>query len=415
MSLAALPMSPVDEILHFNRDRRPKLVRLKYRRMAGDPFSFFRATDHLFARAWPDLHPDDLGPEILLCGDLHLENFGAYRVAAGEDRFDINDFDEALVAPCSFDVARCATSILLALQLWRLTPLQTAGTLLAFLDHYRAAVVEAVATGVVGEVVVGHGLGPVERLLGAPPPATQAQMLDRHTRMARPGRRKIRRDPAKHPAAGAKRKRLVTEAVEAYGKKRGEAKEFKVLDVRGRIAGLGSLGLRRYTALIVGRGSPDHNGLLDLKELRPSSVLGCTTHSQPDHGGDVGRRVVEVQRQLQAVPPRILDSLTIDGLPFRLREMVPDENRSSLDALSRRPNKLRRAVEVAGRVAGWSHVRGSRLPAEDRSAALRDWAAGPALGLVMAAATRFAERTLLEFAEYRSAYRAGRVAPEDDA
>ena len=34
--------SVVDEIVAFNRDRDPKLVRLKFRRMAKDPFAFFR-------------------------------------------------------------------------------------------------------------------------------------------------------------------------------------------------------------------------------------------------------------------------------------------------------------------------------------------------------------------------------------
>ena len=48
--------------------------------------------------------PLDLGPAILQCGDLHLENFGAYQTDDGEFRFDINDFDEALVAPCSLDL-----------------------------------------------------------------------------------------------------------------------------------------------------------------------------------------------------------------------------------------------------------------------------------------------------------------------
>ena len=43
---------------------------------------------------------------MLICGDLHLENFGAYRTDAGDFRFDINDFDEALVAPASFDLVR---------------------------------------------------------------------------------------------------------------------------------------------------------------------------------------------------------------------------------------------------------------------------------------------------------------------
>src|SRR5262249_24709916 len=167
MSLASASVSSVDEILRANRDRKPRGVRLKFARMAQDAFAFFRGTDNLFARAWPELRPEDSGPGILICGDLHLENFGAYRVERAQDSFDITDFDEPLGARCAFDVVRCATSILLALHLWRLTPLPTSTTMLAFLDQYRAAVDEAVRTGVLGEVVVGGGSGSIDRLLGA--------------------------------------------------------------------------------------------------------------------------------------------------------------------------------------------------------------------------------------------------------
>ena len=100
--------SVVDEIVAFNRDRNPKLVRLKFRRMAKDPLAFFRGASHLFAADWPHLRPPDVGPSILICGDLHLENFGAYRADDGDFLYDINDFDEALVAPCSLDLVRAA-------------------------------------------------------------------------------------------------------------------------------------------------------------------------------------------------------------------------------------------------------------------------------------------------------------------
>ena len=54
--------SVVDEILEFNRDREPKLVRRKFRRMTKDPFAFFRGTDQLFATHWTRLAPPDVAP-----------------------------------------------------------------------------------------------------------------------------------------------------------------------------------------------------------------------------------------------------------------------------------------------------------------------------------------------------------------
>jgi len=75
--------SVVDKIFEFNRDREPKLVRRKFRRMTKDPFAFFRGTDQLFATHWTRLAPPDVAPSVLICGDLHLENYGAYRTDEG--------------------------------------------------------------------------------------------------------------------------------------------------------------------------------------------------------------------------------------------------------------------------------------------------------------------------------------------
>ena len=68
--------------------------------MASDPFYFFRGTAHLF---YEDLVNTEAAlpgqPLTWVCGDLHIENFGSYK---GDNRlvyFDINDFDEANLAP----------------------------------------------------------------------------------------------------------------------------------------------------------------------------------------------------------------------------------------------------------------------------------------------------------------------------
>jgi len=130
---------------------------------------------------------------------------------------------------------------------------------------------------------------------------------------------------------------------------------------------------------------------------------------QPDTGGNEALRVVRAQRQLTAWPPVGLDVIDIDGQPFRMRELVPDENRSRLDLLQHDPAKLRSAVAVAGRLTGWSQVRGARLEREDRVGALTRWATGPALDSVLAAAVRYADRTMQEFQEFAQALKTGRL------
>ena len=137
----------LEAILRANHGRKPKLLRLKLRRMLADPFTFFRGTNHLFVGDWPELQPPEVGPDILICGDLHLENFGAYRTAEGDFRYDINDFDEAMIASSSLDLVRCTASIFLAAEQWRLLPTHATSMALAYLEHYRKAILAATRRG----------------------------------------------------------------------------------------------------------------------------------------------------------------------------------------------------------------------------------------------------------------------------
>ncbi len=393
------------EILRFNAQRKPRRVQMKLLRMSQDAFSFFRGTDHLLASRWLHVKPPDVGPAILLCGDLHLENFGAYETNDGDFLYDINDFDEALVAPCSLDLVRCTASILVASEMWKLTPLQASGMALAFLDQYRAAV--TAPPHVRGDATPAPytGRGPIWELLGETALASPTQMLDHHTEQTKAGKRRIIRDKTKHPTIKNGRVKEIRQAIASYGRgKPNPEAYYEALDVTGRIAGTGGLGVRRYIALIAGGGTPDTNWLLDIKECLPSSLLSCTDAPQPDTGGDDARRIVDAQRSLQAKPAKGLDVLVIGKGHYRMREMVPDENRTSLRRFQKAPDKLRQAVEVAGQLTGWSHLRGARHHERtDNSAALVAWAAGPALDAVLAAAARYAEQTRLDFLEFTQA------------
>lgn len=398
----------MDKVVAFNRDREPDLVRLKFRRMASDPFAFFRGTDHLFAGDWSRLAPPDVGPSVLICGDLHLENFGAYRADDGVYLYDINDFDEAIVAPCSLDLVRCTTSILLAAQIWKHTPVQAMRNLLAFLDRYRTTVASSVGEGHVGEMALDTASGPIWSLLQKPAHGDHAAYLARFTRKVGDGARRLERTSGRFRSIGRKRCEPVREAVEQHGKESGEPKGFEVLDVAFRIAGIGSLGVERY-ALLVKDGRTGSERILDIKEVRPSALLPCASGEvQPDDGGSEAGRVVRAQRQLQARPTARLDVLPIKGKLYRLRELIPEENRTGLEQLRTRPKRLRRAVAIAGRLTAWAHVRGSHIDEQERAAALLIWSAGPGLDAVIASAIRYADQTRRDYRAFRVALEKGR-------
>ena len=107
-------------IQSFDLQRNPQILAQKYLKMRKNALGFFRATCHLFYRDLPQNSSLSLAPSTWICGDLHLENFGAYK---GDDRqiyFGINDFDESVLAPCLWDISRLVTSILLATDLLEL-------------------------------------------------------------------------------------------------------------------------------------------------------------------------------------------------------------------------------------------------------------------------------------------------------
>ena len=94
------------KIKQFNSGRNPQLLKKKYENMRSNAFVFYRGSCHLFYQGLPSQSILEQSPPSWICGDLHLENFGSYKADNRNIYFDINDFDEGVLAPCLFDVAR---------------------------------------------------------------------------------------------------------------------------------------------------------------------------------------------------------------------------------------------------------------------------------------------------------------------
>ena len=98
----------------------PAAFRTKFRKMAADPFAFYRGSACLFyadVAERDDPWADERTGRVWIQGDLHAENFGTYMDGDGVLIFDVNDFDEAYVGHFTWDVTRFAAS--LALLGWR--------------------------------------------------------------------------------------------------------------------------------------------------------------------------------------------------------------------------------------------------------------------------------------------------------
>lgn len=343
----------VDRIAAFNRDRDVDTLALKYKAMRHDAFAFMRGTCHLFYEDWPKRSPLNNAPLVWLCGDLHPENFGTYKADNRLVYYDLADFDESALGPCTWDLARFLTSLLVAARELRLK--NKAARLLGetFLDAYTLALHDGKARWVERATAKGMVRELLESLVGR----QRRTFLDERTN-PKGDRRRLRLDGKRTlPIEPAKRRR-VERFMRHFAETQPDPRFFRVLDVARRIAGTGSLGLERYVVLVRGRGSPNGNFLLDLK-YQPGSALGPFLSTPQPRWANEAERVVAVQRRVQAIAPALLHAGMIGPRAYVLKELMPTEDKLRLATWGGKLSRLQRAVAEMGLLVAWGQLRSS--------------------------------------------------------
>jgi uncharacterized protein (DUF2252 family) len=345
-----------ERIALFNASRDPRRLERKYRAMRLDPFVFFRGAAHVYWEDWAQRAGRlPKSPTVWACGDLHLENFGSY---LGDNRlvyFDLNDFDEAALAPATADLTRLLTSLRLAGGALRLDATETAelseGLLVAYCN--------ALASGKARWVERATARGMVRDLLRGARVRTARALLDRRT-VIEDGRRRLLIDGVHAEALAPRERAAVTqhlaEFVESVAKTGDQAKFYRLIDVAARIAGTGSLGLRRYVALVRGHGGEDGRVLLDIKQARPSAMAPYVGMPQPAWKSEA-HRVVEIQWRMQAISPALLAPVSFGRSSYVLRELQPVEDRLALAHWNKKLSRLRRVVVTMGESLAWAQLR----------------------------------------------------------
>ncbi|WP_201313841.1 DUF2252 domain-containing protein [Dyella sp. EPa41] len=343
----------VDSIRNYNAKRDPERLQRKYVAMRHDPFTFLRGTCHLFYEQLPEAKWLAKAPPVWVCGDLHLENMGSYK---GDNRlvyFDLNDFDEAALAPSSWELVRLLTSVHMAAGSLHLSPAQADHLCRDFLDTYagelragKARWVERdMATGMVGELLDG--------LRGRLRPP----FLD--SRTIRKGKhRSLRIDGRRALPVTDKQRDKVAALIDGIAAREDKPRFYRVLDVARRIAGTGSLGVDRFAILVEGKGSPDGNYLLDLKQARPSSLAPYLELRQPEWRTDA-ERVVAVQARMQAISPAFFRAVTMGRKSYVLRGLQPTEDRLALADWRGNLDRLEGVLQTMGKLVAWAQLRSS--------------------------------------------------------
>jgi uncharacterized protein (DUF2252 family) len=346
-------MDLVDRIKGFHRGRSAEGLRKKYAAMRQSALRFLRASNFLFFE--DETYNPQLNntPATWICGDLHIENFGTYK---GDNRlvyFDINDFDDCSLAPASWDLTRFLTSLQAAAAAWGLHKQDIRLLQKDYLEAYYLAIKDGKARWLERNLASGI----IKDLFDTVRRRTRVQLLKERTTIKKNKRALIVDGKRAMPVTFAVRAKIL-EAMTDFAVQQAKPKFFKVLDVAGRLSGTASLGLERYVLLVEGRGSPDGDFLLDIKEARPSPLTRFAPLVQPSWTA-AAERVITVQKWMQAISPAFLHTLLIERKSFIFKELQESADRLNLADLHAKEGRLTTVVPAMGKLTAWAHLRGA--------------------------------------------------------
>ena len=336
----------VRRIERYNRGREAERLAIKYARMRSSPFVFLRGTAHLFYEDLPRQGPLNAAPKVWICGDLHLENFGGYRAADDREYFAVSDFDEAALAPITWELARLAVSLLLAADTTGMKKREGEALIARCLDGYAEAAIKPALPPVdsttpqpdlhqfLGKLSAVDRRAFLKLRVKGKGDARQLRIIDNKTlRASEPDIRHLKRWWKKqrhHPE------------IAPFG---------RLLDVARRVTGTGSLGVRRYALLVV---SDDAARLLELKQAVPAAMI--RQHRAPANPWKSdAARVVEVQHRAQRTQPLLLEAVTIGKYDYILRELSPGDDKLTVSAGKAQRQRLTHLAPWLGRVAATAH------------------------------------------------------------
>ncbi len=326
---------------------QPLLWARKLKKLGQTPLGFFRGSAPLYyeilaAEPSLQLQGGDVGHVV---GDMHLENVGAYRTDADEVTFDLNDFDDAAVAPLWVDRLRVGVSVLLAARAFEASARQALDLVRELLGAYDEALDGAPAPPL-PKPILDLALRARKR--------TRRALLDMRAPIVNGRRAFLRGDRYLDiPAESLHELPVMIETYrDALGKRApSHASSWTLVDVATRVAGTGSLGRKRFAFIV--KDADGTERMFELKEAVPSSVE-CLLGSADREPSE---RVVAAANALALSAPRQLAALGKTPLgSFIGRKLCPEEDKLDLSRLSVGP-KLSSVARVVGALLGHAHAR----------------------------------------------------------
>jgi uncharacterized protein (DUF2252 family) len=403
--------------------------RRRFRRMAADPFAFYRGTACLFyadVADHEDRWVDERSARVWIHGDLHAENFGTYMDGAGVLVFDVNDFDEAYLGHFTWDLQRLAASV--ALMGW--TKALPDADITRLIDTYLRSYLDQVRYFVETDrdhewaLRLDTARGAVRAALLDAQLSTRVDLLDRVT-VVDDYERRFRDAPGVR-RLGRFERRKVERAYLAYletlpKSKRLGSLSYQLKDVVGKSGfGIGSAGLPAYNLLVEGHTQALENDVVLTMKQGNVAAASRVVDDAParEYFRHHGHRTAVSQRALQAHADPWLGWTEMDGVGFVVVEYSPYEADLDWSALTE-PDEMAEVLSDLGRATAKIHCVSDTDATETP---LLDFQVEDALVEcigdrddelvedVIGFAMAYAERARADHAHFVNAFRNGRIA-----
>jgi len=426
--LSPSPRTATEILVEQNANRLRELVPLRFARMLADPFAFYRGSAAVMAA---DLAANpSTGIEIMCCGDAHVSNFGMYAAPDRSIVFDLNDFDEAAVAPAEWDLKRLITSAIVggrhaeyptkAIRRYvedALVGYQTSLTAMLenmnVMDRYYLRVEPE---RYVGKVSKGL-LGVIQKTTARARTRTSAQVFKQIMKIGPDGTPRLREQPPVLQHVDEEVEAPLVEAVQEYlaavpADVALLLSHFRPTDLALRVVGVGSVGTRCYLVILVGPN--DTPLILQIKEATRSVLEEYGGWRQPAamaaaiEAKGQGVRVTDGQQILQAMSDVFLGTTRKDGRDYYIRQFHDMKGTVETEGMS---------ASTFGEYVSACAVLLARAHSQSANASiLRGYVgtANTAHDAIAEWSYTYADKSLDDFHQLRAAAKAGDIEVADD-
>ncbi len=330
----------------------PEAVATKFGLLAASPFSFFRGTALLYYRDHAGV--DGHLPAVFCVGDVHPENFGIMPSAAGHPFFAPNDFDEAWIAPFTYDVGRGSVGFWMAAKEQGLSRKARRVVVRAFVEGYLSGLADFAADDSERTHQITEESGPaVLKPAFAKAGRTREGFLGKRIDLDAHRFLPVERIEPRPDLAS-----VLQPVVDAYAATIAPRPPgfFRVHDVALRHgAGTASQGLARFWVLLDGAGpAPTDDVIIELKMARRSALYGLVPATAFDARTSAERIALAHSEFLVDGDP-LYGAAEIEGRSFVVRERGPMKVNISVAGFG--AAELIEYAEVCGRALAQTHAR----------------------------------------------------------